>query len=117
MAEVYTCIVDIKHALSGVGVKRDGNALADYICGHSLKGHGHNVSVFLRESVNSVGVVNCTCKRQDFILNTTPSRSRLIIRVRNQYLDPNIVTVALEALLLICGDVLNERVRKCSHVQ
>ncbi len=26
-----------------------------------LKGHGHDVSAYLRESVNSVGVVKCTC--------------------------------------------------------
>ncbi len=43
-----------------------------------LKGHSNNVCDNLRESVNSVGVVKSTCTLQDFILNATSSRSRLI---------------------------------------
>ncbi len=43
-------------------------------CG--LKGHGHKVSVYLRESVNS------DVRGRTFVLDTTPSRSRLIIRIR-----------------------------------
>ncbi len=60
-----------------------------------LKDHGHEVSAYLRESVNSVGVVkvHVHCKRRN--LNTKPSVFKIDYTYTEKYPDHNVVTMAV----------------------
>ncbi len=64
---------------------------------NSLKGHGHNVSAYLRKSVNSVGGVKSTCTLYAAQLeyHTIASKIDYKCMYTEKYPDPSVVTVAL----------------------
>ncbi len=62
-----------------------------------VKGHGHDVSAYLRESVNSVGVVKsaCTLYAAQLEYHTVKFKIDYTYMYMEKYPDPNVVTVAL----------------------
>ncbi len=61
----------------------------------TLKGHGHDVSAYLRESVHSVGVVKCTCTLYTAQLEYQTVAFKIDYTYTEKYPDPNVVTMAL----------------------
>ncbi len=61
----------------------------------SLIGHGHDVSAYLRESVNLVVVVKSTCTLYAAQLEYQTVEFKIDYMCTENYPDPNIVTVAL----------------------
>ncbi len=60
-----------------------------------LKGHGHNVSAYLRVSVNSVGVVKSMCTLYLAWLEYHTIAIKIDDTYTEKYLDLNDVTMAL----------------------
>ncbi len=60
-----------------------------------IKGHSHDVSAYLRESVNSVGVVKSTCTLCAVQLKYQTVEFKIDYTHTKTYPDPNVVTVAL----------------------
>ncbi len=58
-----------------------------------LKGHGHNVSAYLCESINSVGVVKCTLYAAQLEYQTV--EFKIDYTYTEKYPDVNVVTVVL----------------------
>ncbi len=61
----------------------------------TLMGHGHNVSAYLCESVNSVGMVSNTCTLYAAWLEYQTVGIQVDYTYTEKYPDPNVVTVAL----------------------
>ncbi len=57
-----------------------------------LKGHGNDVSAYLRESINSVGVVKGTCTLYTAQLEYHTVKFKTDYRYTEKYPDPNVVT-------------------------
>ncbi len=60
-----------------------------------LKGHGHNVSAYLRASVNLVGVVKSMCTLYLARLEYHTVAIKIDDTYTEKYLDLNVVTMAL----------------------
>ncbi len=60
-----------------------------------LKGDGHDVSAYLRESINSVGMVKSTCILYAAQLEYQTVVFKIDYTYTEKYPDPNVVTVVL----------------------
>ncbi len=66
-----------------------------------VKGHGHDISAYLSDSVNLVGVVKRACTWQDFYLDYHTIAINIdytAVRIRSKYPDPNVVSIDVDPL-------------------